>query len=72
MVDDLQRIAHEKHMEEAAAAAAANKDKKGGKKLDAEEAERIIPEAAKKRHNVYEIFRRYDEDGSDSISKCVM
>jgi len=28
-----------------------------------------LPEAARNKHNVYEVFRRYDEDGSDSLDR---
>ncbi len=28
-----------------------------------------LPEAAKKKKNVYEVFRRYDGDGSDSLDR---
>lgn len=28
-----------------------------------------LPEAARKKKNVYEVFRRYDEDGSDSLDR---
>jgi len=36
-----------------------------GSKLDPDE--EVVPPEMKKKANIYEIFRKYDEDGSDSI-----